>query len=98
MAVEAAISRVANHAYYNGLNDVYGIAALYAQAIARGHVFNDANKRTGLTCALTYLQSQGIRIKRDPILEDATVMLADGHWTCDDFAWLLDKLSIPPEN
>ncbi|MGN7981296.1 type II toxin-antitoxin system death-on-curing family toxin [Burkholderia sp. 22313] len=41
--------------HYAGLDDVFGIAATYAVAIARGHVFNDANKRTGLTCALTYM-------------------------------------------
>jgi death-on-curing protein len=46
--VEAALNRVANHAHYAGLDDVFGIAATYAEAIARGHVFNDANKRTVL--------------------------------------------------
>ncbi|WP_240922320.1 type II toxin-antitoxin system death-on-curing family toxin [Burkholderia cepacia] len=49
--VESALHRVENHAHYAGLDDVFGIAATYATAIARGHVFNDANKRTGLTCA-----------------------------------------------
>ncbi|WP_261318313.1 type II toxin-antitoxin system death-on-curing family toxin [Burkholderia cepacia] len=48
--VESALHRVENHAHYAGLDDVFGIAATYATAIARGHVFNDANKRTGLTC------------------------------------------------
>jgi death-on-curing protein len=37
--VEAAIQRVGNHVFYAGLNDVFGIAAAYAVAIARGHVF-----------------------------------------------------------
>ncbi|MBT2326147.1 type II toxin-antitoxin system death-on-curing family toxin [Variovorax paradoxus] len=92
-AVEAAINRVNTHAYYNGLDDVFGIASLYAEAIARGHVFNDANKRTALTCAITYLVQQGIQVKRDPLLEDATVMLAEGTWTRDDFAWLLETLA-----
>jgi death-on-curing protein len=87
--VEAALQRVSNHAYYAGLDDVFGIAAMYAEAIARGHVFNDANKRTGLTCALTYIERQGFHVKKDPILEDATVMLAEGTWPREDFAWLL---------
>jgi death-on-curing protein len=30
------------------MNDVFDVAAMYAVAIARGHVFNDANKRTAL--------------------------------------------------
>jgi death-on-curing protein len=92
-AVESALSRVENHVLYAGLNDVFGIAAMYAEAIARGHVFNDGNKRTALTCALTYLDQQGISVARDPVLEDATVMLADGTWDRDSFAWLLGLLS-----
>ena len=91
--VEAALQRVENHAHYGGLNDAFGIAALYAEAIACGHVFNDANKRTGLACALTYLERQGIEVKRDAVLEEATVMLARGEWSRDDFAWLLWRLS-----
>lgn len=92
-SVESALARVQNHAVYAGLNDVLGIAALYAEAIARGHVFNDGNKRTGLACAITYLAQQGIHVKKDPLLEDATVMLANGTWTKDDFAWLLGLLA-----
>lgn len=88
-AVQAALARVDNHAAYAGLDDVLGIAALYAEAIARGHVFNDANKRTGLTCALTYLAQQGYVIPNDPMLEDLTVLLAEGKLSRDDFAWAL---------
>jgi death-on-curing protein len=92
-SVEAALARIENHAHYAGLDDVLGIAALYAEAIARGHVFNDANKRTGLTCAITYLSQQGLSIKQDPVLEDLTVMLAQGTFTRDDFAWALGLLA-----
>lgn len=92
-AVESALRRVENHAHYAVLNDVLGIAGLYAEAIARGHVFNDGNKRTALTCALAYLSQQGMHVRKDPILVDATVMLANGTWSCNDFAWLLGLLS-----
>lgn len=96
-SVGSALLRVQNHAHYAGLDDVFAIAALYAEAIARGHVFNDGNKRTGLTCALAYLAAQGIHVREDPILEDATVMLAVGTWTRDDFAWALSLLAdVPP--
>jgi death on curing protein len=91
--VESALKRVDNHAHYAGLEDALGIAALYAEALARGHVFNDANKRTALTCALAYLEAQEIHVRRDRILEDATVMLAEGTWGYDDFAWLLGLLA-----
>jgi death-on-curing family protein len=35
-----------NRILYAELDDIFDIAAMYAVAIARGHVFNDANKRT----------------------------------------------------
>ncbi|RXV73855.1 type II toxin-antitoxin system death-on-curing family toxin [Burkholderia stabilis] len=84
--VEAALHRVENHAHYAGLDDVFGIAATYAAAIARGHVFNDANKRTGLTCALTYMERQGISIPRLADLEDLMVDVADGSVTSEELA------------
>lgn len=93
--VESALARVENHAAYAGLDDVFEIAALYAEAIARGHVFNDANKRTGLTCAITYLEEQGLDVMRDPVLEDATVWLAEGKMSRDTFANLLSILTQP---
>ncbi|WP_260426620.1 type II toxin-antitoxin system death-on-curing family toxin [Burkholderia sp. Bp9142] len=74
------------NAHYAGLDDVFGIAATYAVAIARGHVFNDANKRTGLTCALTYMEQQGIAIPRLADLEDLMVDVADGGVTSEDLA------------
>lgn len=77
--VEAALSRVTHHIEYGGLSDVFGIAALYAEAIARGHAFSDGNKRTALTCALTYLQRQGFPIPKHPALEEIMVELAEGR-------------------
>ena len=91
--VEAALQRVENHAHYAGLGDALGIAGLYAEAVSRGHIFNDGNKRTALTCALSYLSEQNVHVRRDPLLEDATVMLANGTWDYDDFAWLLGLLA-----
>ncbi|GLQ90984.1 type II toxin-antitoxin system death-on-curing family toxin [Dyella flagellata] len=76
--VEAAIQRVENHVFYAGLNDVFGIAAAYAVAIARGHVFNDGNKRTGLACTLTYLEMEGIIIEELSDLEEVMVDVANG--------------------
>ncbi|MET1475119.1 MULTISPECIES: type II toxin-antitoxin system death-on-curing family toxin [Burkholderia] len=82
----AALHRVDNHAHYAGLDDVFGIAATYAVAVARGHVFNDANKRTDLTCALTYMERQGITIPRRADLEDLMVDVADGTVTSEELA------------
>lgn len=47
-------------------------------ALARGHVFNDANKRTALVTALTYLALQGVDIPRNGALEEIMVQVAKG--------------------
>ena len=60
------------------MDDVFEIAAMYAVAIARGHVFNDANKRTALVSALAYLETEGIVLKRSAQLEDIMVDVAQG--------------------
>jgi len=77
-AVEAALMRIENHAHYAELDDAFDIAGMYAEAIARGHVFNDGNKRTALACALAYLKEQGIACRASPELEELTVLLAEG--------------------
>lgn len=90
--IEAALARVENHAHYNGIDDVFGIAAMYTVAIARGHVFSDANKRTGLTCALAYLEREGFTIPRTPDLEEAVVGVAKGAIEHEPFASYLSAL------
>lgn len=77
-ALEGALARVINRIQYEGMDDAYEIAAMYAVAIARGHVFNDANKRTALVTALSYLDSQDIYVFRCPQLEDLMVDVAQG--------------------
>lgn len=49
-------------------------------------MFNDANKRTGLTCAPTYLEEQGITIPRLAALEEIMVDVANGDVTAEEFA------------
>lgn len=66
---------------------------MYAVALARGHVFNDANKRTALVTALTYLSLQGIDIPRSDLLEEIMVDVAEGQIDQQDLAWLLYSLA-----
>jgi len=91
-AVEAALFRVEMHAQYADLDDVFGIAGLYAEAISRGHVINDANKRTALTCALSFLYSEGIDIPDIPELEEVMVMLASVDISGEEFANFLNAV------
>jgi death-on-curing protein len=92
--VEAALKRIENHAHYNGIDDVFGVAAMYAVAIAKGHVFNDANKRTGLTCCLTYLEREGFIIPRTLELEVVMVDVASGDVDHEALASYLSAIGI----
>jgi death-on-curing protein len=91
--LEGALARIESRIHYEGLDDVFEIAAMYAVALARGHVFNDANKRTALVTALTYLSLQGIDIPRDDLLEEMMVDVAEGNLEQADLAELLYSLA-----
>lgn len=91
--VESALARIDNRVTYEGLRNVFSIAALYAEAIARGHVFNDGNKRTALACAITYLSGEGFEVISNPELEQLTVDLAKGVATGERFAMMLATLA-----
>ncbi len=45
-SIESALHRIDHHITYDDLDDIYEIAALYGVAIAKGHCFNNGNKRT----------------------------------------------------
>jgi death-on-curing protein len=49
--LQGALARVDNAIVYEGLDDVFEIAAKYAASIANAHALSDANKRTGLAVA-----------------------------------------------
>lgn len=73
--LESALARVQQYVYYEGLNDVYVIAAWYALSIATQHAFKDGNKRTGFTVMLTYLRMQGVFIEPNQDLDDMMVQV-----------------------
>lgn len=82
-AVDAALARVENRIHYEGMDDPFAIAAMYAIAIARGHVFNDGNKRTALSCAVAFLNYNGYSIsavseQTDADLAEIMVGVAEG--------------------
>ncbi|SAL67752.1 death-on-curing family protein [Caballeronia udeis] len=92
--LEGALARVASRMLYGQLSDVFDIAAMYAVALARGHVFNDANKRTALVTALTYLALQGYDVPRSDVLEDIMVDVAEGTLDESGLATLLFSIAI----
>lgn len=94
VGLESALTRIDNWAAYADLNDVFGTASMYAVAIARGHIFNDANKRTALVAALTYLKLQEINVDRDARLEDLMVSVAEGGIEVQEFANIIAGIAL----
>ncbi|WP_198117487.1 type II toxin-antitoxin system death-on-curing family toxin [Massilia rhizosphaerae] len=84
-----ALARVDMTVEYDNVNDVFEIAALYALALACGHAFLDANKRTGLVTALAYLVMQGIDIPLELRLDDYMVDLTEHKLDYHQFGALL---------
>jgi death-on-curing protein len=58
-SLEGALARVENRIAYGLIDDVFDLAAAYAVAIAQGHCFNDANKRTAYRALQICLVANG---------------------------------------
>ena len=61
-SLDSALARVDNRLAYGMIADAYDLAAAYAMAIARGHCFNDGNKRTAHQAMDVCLDLNGISI------------------------------------
>jgi len=62
-SLDGALGRVENRLGYGMIDDAFDLAAAYAVAIAQGHCFNDANKRTAFRTMNAALALNGIRIR-----------------------------------
>ena len=92
---EAIIYRVQNRFHYEGVNDIFELAATYWVAIARGHIFNDGNKRTAFFITMTSLARNGYLIAdEDTRLEELTVLAATGEATVVVLADALRQLAL----
>ena len=96
-ALEGALGPIETRRHYEGLDDVFEIAGMYAEAIARGHTFSDANKRTALVSALDYLHIEGFSVERTPALEEIMVDFAKGRLNYLDLANIFSTLAIPAQ-
>ena len=61
-SLEATLERVYNRLQYGFISDVFDLAACYETFIAKGHCFNDANKRTSAAVLFFILNENGIEI------------------------------------
>lgn len=59
-SLAGALGRVENRLAYDMIGDAFDLAAAYAIAIAQGHCFNDANKRTAFRAMQVCLELNGI--------------------------------------
>lgn len=83
---DALIHRVLNMHHYDGVTDIYDLAAVYLVAIARGHIFNDANKRTALLVAQVFLKRNGVQIMSSRISFDEMQIIAINAAT-GEYTW-----------
>ncbi len=59
-SLDAVIDRVHNRLRYGFITDICDLAACYATFIAKGHCFNDANKRTAATSLYFVMVINGV--------------------------------------
>lgn len=64
-SLEGALAQVDNRLVYGMIEDVFDLAAAYAEAIAQGHCFNDANKRTAYRAMIVCLRLNGVTLTHD---------------------------------
>lgn len=93
-SIASALYRIDNHIIYDDLIDPYEIAALYGIAIAKGHCFNNGNKRTALVSMLTFLLLNDISVEiSDDLIEEIMVDIATDKMTKEDLSEWLKKYS-----
>jgi len=93
--LDSALGRISNHILYEGLDDIFEIAADYAMAIAISHSLPDANKRTALMVALEYLSLNDFEINAEKeILADVMVDLVLKKINVHDLADILYAIYI----
>ncbi len=95
-SLEGALARVDNRLLYGMIGDIFDLAAATATAIATGHCFNDANKRTAHQSMDTCLDLNGVQMTwAYEEAGDKIIRLAQGLMEEDEMAaWLRDISGI----
>lgn len=76
--------------------DLYEMAAAYLYHIVMNHPFVDGNKRTGMVCAIVFLELNGIQVKPDhDAIVDFVLAIAQGQKDKNQIAAFLKKHSEP---
>ena len=86
-SLEGVLARVENRVIYGMIEDRFDLAAAYAMAIARGHCFNDGNKRTAYETMVVSMALNGLHVIFDPAdIGPRIIDLAQGRMDEDDLA------------
>lgn len=59
--LESAIARAPQRWAYDESADLFDLAAALGAGLARNHAFIDGNKRIAFVCAITFLETNGIK-------------------------------------
>ncbi len=92
-SLDGVLDRIEHRIQYGVITDVFELAATYAMAIAQGHVFNDANKRTAYACMDLCLMKHSVRIAFEIKTVGAVIIkVAQGDMDERELAvWLREK-------
>lgn len=93
-SLDSALARVDNRLAYGMINDIFDLAAAYAIAVARGHCFNDGNKRTAFRSMYVCLDLNGIQMTWDTVeVGQIIIRAAQGLIEEPDLAdWLRNRI------
>ncbi|EJG5414302.1 type II toxin-antitoxin system death-on-curing family toxin [Salmonella enterica] len=92
---QAVIDRITTLYLYGELPDIWHVAAAHLQAVARGHIFADYNKRTAMMTLGVFLRRNGILLNpQGNALEELTVNTATGELQREQIAAELKRLSV----
>lgn len=93
-SLEGALARVENRLAYGLIGDVFDLAAAYCVAVAQGHCFNDANKRTAFRVMQVILDLHGHAEPRLPADELGDMIIRVAQRLVDEAAladWLRER-------
>ena len=89
-----ALGSIETNVLYGGMDDLFEVAALYLEAISKGHCFVDANKRTALTAASTFLELHDVTLKTEKDLAYVVESFVKNEINSNDLADILREMSI----
>ena len=91
--LEGALNRVRTLHYYEGVDDIHALAAMYLIGIAKAHAFHDGNKRTAFQAASIFLMMNSSELSNSLLLVKLTVFSAMGIATLEEVTFALKLLS-----